>query len=371
MTAGAAPSPLTSNRATGRTVVVAAPGLKGGVDEAVGHLFGGPAVARHWSVRVVITRGERPLLAPVVLAAAVLRLAWWRVTGGVDLVHLNVSSKGSAARKMLLGATADLLAVPYVIQLHGGGFAAFYGRLGPRAQGLVRRFFRRADHVFVLGRPFEELATGPLEVDPGRVSVLRNAVAVDEVEIDVDRGSGPDEPLILFTGRLGPGKGTPELIEALGRLADLRWRAVLAGDGQVEATAERVRELGLEGRIEVRGWQSRPVVADLLAAASIFVLPSHTEALSVALLEAMAAGVSSVATPVGAHGEVLVDGENGLMVTPGDVDELTDQLRRLITDPDLRARLGARARVTIGETCSTEVVAAELLATYDLVASAG
>lgn len=350
-------------------IAVAVPGLTGGVDEAARHLFGDRAVTGRWAPRLLVTRGQRPTLAPLVLVRSVMTLVGWRLTGRVRLLHLNMSSKGSAARKMVLATVARLIGLPYVIQVHGGGFAAFYDGLPGWARRPVRAVFRGARHVFVLGIPFRHLVEDTIGVDPVRVSILRNAVPLPTRSADERPDPGDGTPLVLFTGRLGAGKGVPELIEALGSVADLPWRAVLAGDGDVEGTRAAVTDLGLADRIDVRGWQSRQTVSGLLASADVFVLPSHLEALSVALLEAMADGVCCIATPVGAHGEVVTDEENGLLVEPGDQRALSEALRRALSDSALRQRLGRAARRTIEETCSTEVVADELSSVYEEILS--
>lgn len=330
---------------------------------------------------MLVTKGSRGALAPLVFAGALLRLVVLSVGGRVDLVHLNVSSRGSTVRKLLVGAVARLVGRPYVIQLHGGGFERFHRNLPGPARVAVRWFFRGAGQVFVLGEPFRQLVRDEVGVDEASIAVLRNAVTMpaerpplasgpSEGEGRGDRdGAGDGEPVVLFTGRIGPGKGVPELLDALSRLSATPWRAVIAGDGDVEGTRARVAELGLADRIEVRGWQSRSEVAALLAEASVFVLPSHLEALSVSLLEAMAEELCCVATPVGAHGEIVEHERNGLLVTPGDVDELSDALRRALTDPELRSELGAAARATVAATCSTEVVAEQLSTTYERILS--
>ncbi len=363
------PAPRLSLVPAGPTVLVAVPGLAGGVDEAARHLFGSPEMGQRWQVTMVVTKGSRGLTAPLVFGAALARLVIRSIEGRVDVLHLNVSSRGSTLRKLIVAAVARLVGVPYVIQLHGGGFDGFYQDLPGPAKIAVRWFFRGAGQVFVLGEPFRRLVCDDVGIDESRVAILRNAVTVPEHAGVLAAGDEP--PMVLFTGRIGPGKGVPELLDALSRLADTPWRAVIAGDGDTAGTRARAAELGLADRIEVRGWQSRAQVVELLAAASIFVLPSHLEALSVSLLEAMAEGLCCVATPVGAHAEIVDHGDNGLLVTPGDVDELTDALRQALTDADLRARLGAAARTRIAETCSTEVVADQLSATYERILSDG
>jgi len=353
----------------GPTVLVAVPGLAGGVDEAARHLFGSPEMGRRWQVTTLVTKGSRGSTAPLVFALALARVVVRSIGGRADLLHLNVSSRGSTVRKLVVASVARLVGVPYVIQLHGGGFDGFYRDLPGPAKAVVRWFFRGAGQVFVLGEPFRRLVRDDVGIDESCIAILRNAVTMPEHPSAL--AAGDEIPLILFTGRIGPGKGVPELLDALSRLAETPWRAVIAGDGDAAGTQARAAQLGLADRVEVRGWQSRAQVADLLAEASVFVLPSHLEALSVSLLEAMAEGLCCIATPVGAHAEIVDHGANGLLVTPGDVDELTDALGQAVTDADLRVRLGAAARARVAATCSTEVVADQLSATYERMLSDG
>ncbi len=186
------------------------------------------------------------------------------------------------------------------------------------------------------------LAIGTLGVVPDRVAVLPNCVP--------DPGRYPetarDEPLILFLGRLSARKGVPELLDALAGpdMAPLRWRAVLAGDGPVEAYRRRAGEIGLTSRVEMPGWLGTEATAALCRRADILVLPSHAEGMAMAVLEGLAHGLAVVTTPVGAHEEVITDGVTGLFVPAGDAAALGMALARLIRDPVRRAELSRCAR---------------------------
>ena len=101
-------------------------------------------------------------------------------------------------------------------------------------------------------------------------------------------------------------------------------------------------DLGLAGRVHFLG--QRDDIPDLLAALDIFVLPSHSEGVSLALLEAMAAGLPVIATAVGGLPEVVTDGVNGLLIPPQDPEALAQALARLLDDPALAKKLGENAR---------------------------
>jgi len=145
--------------------------------------------------------------------------------------------------------------------------------------------------------------------------------------------------VIAFVGRLLKVKGVEELVEAAKELPP-QAALLIVGDGPERKRLEAIaRELGLSGRIRFTGW--RGDVPALLAVSDIFALPSYSEGLPISLLEAMAAGCACVVTDIGLPVEDEVD---ALVVQPGDVSGLRKAMERLVVDPELRRRLGERAR---------------------------
>ena len=160
---------------------------------------------------------------------------------------------------------------------------------------------------------------------------------------------------IVFLGTLSERKGVPELIHALGgpALRGRRWRATLAGDGRVEEFRRLASELGIADRIEFLGWVDQAVTRTVCEAADVLVLPSHAEGLAMSILEGLSHGLAVIATPVGAHNEVIEPEVSGLFVPPGNVEALSVALARVIDDPSLRARLGAAGAPPFSRKLST------------------
>ncbi len=158
-----------------------------------------------------------------------------------------------------------------------------------------------------------------------------------------DMGIENDDPILLWVGRLDPVKGLDELIEAFGRVVQVRpCNLVLVGEGTYRRRVEHlIRRSGVENRIIMLGAQ--PHVPRLLQGADIFVFPSRTEGMPNALLEAMAAGLPCVATQVPGCRDVITDNIDGLLTTPGNVAHLADAVARLLDDKDLSHRLGQSA----------------------------
>lgn len=328
-------------------VLVATPGGgtgQGGIDRIMASLRD-EAERQHrpdLRIRFAATRGNGPLVFSIwhmsVFIAQMLAL---RLTGRLDVVHLNLAVSGSTWRKLILAWLAHALGVAYLVHLHGSEYQDFWTKEPNRRNRAVNWLFGHAGRVIVLGTVWREMVLARLPALDLRTVIVPNAAPRPVL---AHRGGG-NLVHILFLGRLGDRKGVPQLGEALGRMkADPGWRATIAGDGHVEVARGKAREMGLSDRVDIPGWIGPAGVAELIANADIMVLPSFHENLPISIIEAMAAGLAIVTTPVGAVEDIITDQVNGLLVTPGDVDALTAALSRLVADADLRARLGNAAR---------------------------
>jgi glycosyltransferase involved in cell wall biosynthesis len=260
----------------------------------------------------------------------------------VRLVHVHLSSRASFWRKLLFILTAKLLRKPVVLHLHGSEFMTFYrDECGPVRRSLVRSVFDRADAIIALSPQWAaEIHT--ITKNP-RVEVIFNGVFVPDTM--PPRSHQCDSPNILFLGRLGNRKGIYDLLRALAaiREAGHEFRLVAAGDGEIAEVRAAARQLSLQDYVEAPGWIDGRGKARLLAQADIFVLPSHAEGLPMSLLEALAAGLPVVCSSVGGMPTAVTDGVEGFVVSPGDIDALTEAIQRLLHDAELRARLGGNA----------------------------
>jgi glycosyltransferase involved in cell wall biosynthesis len=293
--------------------------------------------------RRLVTRGRHGLTRGAFVFAGALARFWFAAKNGqVDLIHINLAAGGSAYRKALLGRCAKRLGIPYVVHVHSGRFDRFWTAAGPGLAAAIDRLFAESSAIIVLGKYWADLVASRVPSARGRIVVLPNATAAPKS----DRRSTTCGPVrITFLGKLGPNKGTPLLLEALASLSDQGdWTATVAGNGAVEDSRAAAARLGIADRVAFPGWLDAQGTAELLGQTDIFVLPSLSEGLPMAILEAFAWGVAVIATPVGSVPEVVEHNHNGLIVPVGDVAELTQALRRLIADPDLRRSLGEAAR---------------------------
>lgn len=293
---------------------------------------------------VTDTRGLRwsAATSSLRLLGAILTMAKDRILDPTRIHHIHVAGRGSTSRKLILTEAAHLLGCFHILHLHDYDYATDFAARSPRQQSLIRRMFQRADCVVALGQRDRVTLATLLGVDEDHLVTAHNCVP-DPGAHNVRAG---EPPLIVFLGRLSERKGVPELLLALSHpvMKELRWRAVLAGDGPVEHYRRQAADMGLSGLVDMPGWLSADETRALCARADILVLPSHAEGLAMAVLEGLSHGLAVVTTRVGAHEEVISDGETGVFVPVGDKDALAAALAKLITDPDIRSRLSAGAR---------------------------
>jgi glycosyltransferase involved in cell wall biosynthesis len=230
-------------------------------------------------------------------------------------------------RGVVVGAVADF-------QNGGGGVRANMLRAARDAT------VRRAAHVVCPSTFMADLAVF-WGVPRERVSVLPNPAPDPAEAVAATLGQ---RPALVFAGRLTDAKNLDLALRALGAVPEAR--LTIVGDGPDRARLERVAaELGANA--EFVGARPRGEVLGLMAAADAVVLSSAWENFPHGVVEALAMGTPVVATRVGGVPEVVRDGENGLLVDPGDVAELGGALQRILGDEGLRSRVAANAAPSV------------------------
>ncbi len=219
---------------------------------------------------------------------------------------------------------------------------------------LQRQYARRADAVIVPSAYLARIIAG-WGVDLARLHVIYNAVesrpaGEPRQQVRARLGLPNQAPLVVTVARLTPWKGVDTLLQALARLRAGGQAPCLAvvGDGEVRPALERLAAaLGLTGQVIFVGAVPQEQVSAYLHAADVFALASTYEGFSHVLLEALAAEAPVVVTAVGGNPEVIRSGDTGLLVPPSDPEALAAALRRLLEEPELRARLVAGGRETL------------------------
>lgn len=359
-----------------RVVLVGvAPALTGGIAAVVRAILASSLKGRY-EFLVVPSKEFEPRSRGA--CAKALRLARFgtRLIGALarfhpGLVHFHASEAGSFWPSAIAAVACRCAGTPYVWHIHGGSFDQYVRH--HRGPGLwaLRRVLAHASATVVLSeqwrRTLEPLLPG------AALRVVRNGVAVPPPPTR-SRDGWP--VVCLCVSMVGRAKGTYDLIAAAESTASAGAcvRFVLAGGeqwgGEWDSVARRAGTSAARDRIELLGAVPPSSVAQLLERAGIFVLPSHSEAMPVSILEAMAAGLPVIATRVGAIPEVAT-AEGFILIEPGDVAALAAAIEELVADPGRRVRMGSANRARVEQEYSVERMAEDLDRVYQEALAGG
>ncbi|WP_437794404.1 glycosyltransferase [Sorangium sp. So ce693] len=274
-------------------------------------------------------------------ATLTARLAALFATKGVMLVHAHNHLS------LIYAAPAGWLHRVPVIHTKHGVSQDMHGR----------RWLRRAASAFVdahvaVSQPTAAVVLGRREVDPPKLHVVVNGVDLSRFAPDpaararvrAELAIPRDAWVVGSVGRLSPVKNHALLVRAAATSLPRNGRVLLVGEGAERGRLDALaRELGVSERVLFAG--ERHDVPALLAALDVFALPSLSEGLPLALLEAMAAGLPAVATDVGGVSTVLVHGETGYLVPSDEVAPLAARLSELHANPARAAQMGRCGRM--------------------------
>jgi glycosyltransferase involved in cell wall biosynthesis len=295
----------------------------------------------------------------------------------IDLVHTHLWNAD-----LFGGLAAAWRGVPTVSTVHGSNFLPFgttgLHRLRREILSLAYRgVYRLCDRVLAPSRALQtDLADRPgIRVPSDIVTVVHNGIDLDSLHAraavarlpeSVQRHAGA--PLVVCVANMFPIKGQDWLIRAMPAILAAVPAAVLVlvGDGEWRSALQQlVQELGVDERVVFTGSVENPFA--IVERADVVVLPSLSEGLPIALLEAMALGRAVVASRVGGIPEVVQDGATGLLIQPAESGLLSGAIVRLLTSDALRANLGAQARAHLERHWSSQQMVESTAAVYDEV----
>ena len=252
------------------------------------------------------------------------------------------------------------------------------GTLSGVLRDLVLAAIARRAGALVLGEPWRRMFESyglrcPIAICPS--TLLREVFDRGAAFTREPRREPPAR--ILYVGQVGRRKGVLDLLEAVARLRreGLAVELTVVGpeklSGELEEARARAAALGLDSKARFTGALTGEALYAHYRDHDLLALPSYNEGIPAVLYEAGAFGLPVVTTPVGAIESLVRDGANGFLVKPGDVDALTDRLRRLATDHDLRARLGDRLRADVASYHPDRAAARVVTAVRELLTRKG
>ena len=250
--------------------------------------------------------------------------------------------------------------VPNLVSIQGGD-GHWVGSCCETHRLAMVRVLDHAGAVLIGGRSFAQEVSDRLGTAPKRFTLVPGAVDTERFTPALD----VEGPLaFLYHGRVDRRKGVLDFLHALKGVGG-GWRATVSGIGpDLDQARELAGSLDLQSRVTFSGYADYAAVPQLYAQHHVFVSPTYAEGFSNTILEAMASGLAILSCRSVGVVDCIRDGENGLLVEPGDIPAQSRALQRLIDDQPLRSGLAQTALVECRKTYSWEAVAAQITDTY-------
>jgi len=329
-------------------------------------------LAKHSQVLRLPIEDQRRLPAVVNTVRALARRA--------DVVHLNSNHPGSRLGILfgfaLARAGAPLVCVEHRVSLLDDIIVP--RALRPFLPRLFRWSRRAATRVIAVSKQNAKLLTSYYGLRSDKITIVHNGIDLpDFKESDIAQARAalraelglPEQAIVILTlARLAPNKGHRYLVEAMPEVLRTHPNVhfVFAGEhDQAEPLIAQIKTLGLGSHIHLLGFRSD--VHHLLAASDFFALPSLVEGFSLALVEALAAGLPTVATNVGGASEVIQSGQGGILVPPADSAALAAALKHLLSLNEAEIQRQRQAARQAAQPFSTQAMAEKTLRVYSEV----
>ena len=260
-----------------------------------------------------------------------------------EIIHIHMASRRSTFRKGKYIKIAKEKEKKVIIHMHGGGFKDFYEKeCNSIKKKKVKKILNSADEMIVLSDEWKEYFQNIVPKE--RITVIHNGT-----KIPSDFNKNLNNKSILFLGRLNAEKGIYDLLEVIKKIKKEYSDVLLSicGVGEDIKIANYIKNYDLTKNVKILGWIDGKEKERQLKDNTYFILPSYYEALPMSLIEAMAYKCISIATNVGGIPRIIDNGTNGIMVNPGDIDNITNSLIELMENEKKREKISSEARKKI------------------------
>ena len=282
----------------------------------------------------------------------------------VDHVHVHFANRAAHTALFL----KEISGIPFSVTAHGQDFMKDLG-----SDDLLREICAAAEFVAAETDYSRELICQRCPHSAAKIHRVYNGIDLEHFPTPAQGTTNP-VPRIISVGRLVPFKGFEYLVDACAELARRGFDFVcdIVGDGPLrDRLGAKIDMLNLSSRINLLGSLSQRAVLEKIQAADIFALASVIDAQGASdvfptvILEAMSSARPVVSTRLAGIPELVVDGETGVLVSPGDTAALTCALEQLLRDPELRLRFGRAGRARIEQHFRIEDTVAPLLKLFE------
>jgi glycosyltransferase involved in cell wall biosynthesis len=335
----------------------------GGMSRLQGNILANWPESKYILEHLVTHRDVSSIRKFVIFIQAVLKFITKILFVRPDLIHIHFSVNASIYRKSVFILLSKFFGAKVVLHAHTGVLVEYISSLNFLARSFLAFSLKQAD-------AFVALATQDIpkyqQYSKNKPVFLRNPIEVGPAQSDLS------QRIVVTAGRLSEAKGSIDLLKAIPQIYTATPDAhfIFAGNGDLESLRKMSCDLQVDQLITFTGWLGHDQLMEVYKSAGIFVLPSYHEGMPLAILEAMSFGLPVVSTGVNGIPDVVLDGETGILVQPGDVDALTSAIIKLLVEPELRKRMGQKGKQRVETLFSFSAVTQNWIALYDSILGA-
>ena len=276
-----------------------------------------------------------------------------------DIIHIHMASRRSTYRKIKYIKIAKKHNKKIVLHVHGGGFKKFYDEECTTSQRKhIRRWLKEVDRIIVLSDVWKEYFNKILNYE--KIEVIYNGVKANNIKYNFDK-----KDKLLFVGRINKEKGIYDLLEAMKIIIERFPKIELNVCGTGDNLQKIIKKLNLTTNINLKGWLNKKEIDEEMKNSTIFILPSYYEAMPMSILEAMSHGNAVISTRVGSIPTIIKDKNNGILINPGNKDELLTSIYQLLENKKLKEKISKNALKTISNKFSIDINIEKLVEIYE------
>ena len=312
-------------------------------------------------VRFIATySGESRVLDFLLFGISVLRVLCIASFNKYSAFHIHAATGGSFLRKSILEWIVTRFHRTCILHIHGADYEVFIDSAAPGLKKRIMWFLDHADAIVVLSQSWRNIFNR--YADDAKIHVIGNPA---RTIIDSIKTADPSLPLrLVFTGLIGNRKGAYDIVKALSELKGRDWILDIYGNGEVSQMKQYIAELGLMKQVTVYDWVKHSELIKRYPEYQVQLLPSRAEGQPMSLLEGMGSGLALVASSVGGIPELLVDGCNGISVTPGNIAEIKTAIIHCIENRGDVERMRLNSLQRAKDMFSGEVITRKLFMLY-------
>lgn len=301
-----------------------------------------------------------------------LRWCWSLLSGRPSLAHYAISTGFAMEKGLIFMRLARLFGAKTLGHCHSGGFSDHWRGLSPRRRSWALRQFHQLDGLVLASEGWRQEFIRLMDLPPDRLHVVNNPIDAEFERKARRLDAARNADGVLALGIMSKAKGIEDILAAateVGKTQPLRL-ALVGGERQPgvhQLIRNHIAAHNLHDCVSLHANVDEEAKFALYERSGILVLPSHFENLPLVLIEAAAAGMAIITTPVGAVPEIFTDGETALFVEVGNSVQLADAISRLLRNPSERLRLAQAARALFLSRLARETIIASLDEVYQRV----